>query len=278
VQSTELSLVSSIVQKGVLGFIEEAENAILLGFNVRLVITQDEKCGALFKVTENYLRTKKSCYSIVTLNDREYQDKICGFEKNRRTLLLASDYFENSTAGKGFVTLTLPSLVDLLPSISICIEKVLTHFGLNLYLSAFTAEHRVGLRRLLVNGSLDHFIDGVVQIAFLEGVRGEPFCVDSLNDGAIVRKKLASQNMPTGSQIALVLDWALESSEDPYLWMRALLSYYATEIRKMPQSEASKKLDLSRSTLQIHLKAAKDLKVGAFFETHSLPAISSQKC
>ena len=272
-------LVDAIVSKAIDEVIEEAEATLILGFNVRLVFSESESSLVLLKVTENRVRKRKKSYILVTLNGEDdhlatssdvslkpqLRKPACLVEPKKQSqemiLVLETQMEPAVGTGNGFLTMCMPLLVDLLPSVGTCIEKVLEHFQLQLYSRSFRTEHRKALKKVLTAERLDVFVDTVVQIAFAEGVRGEEFTISQLNKHISQISEPLSNMAPNNEQIGLVLDWIIQTTDRPLFFLKALASFYATEVRKMPQTVTAKRLVLSRSTLQIYLKAAHQLGI-----------------
>jgi hypothetical protein len=179
-------------------------------------------------------------------------------------------------AGTAAVPFTLPSAEDLLPSPAAMTAQFLETSGLERYIDVFDGHKMVLLRKILENHGPEVFFDAVVQVAFIAGYRGQDeAAMEYLGKLASEQGRRRTDNQTeraskgqalteSSSDLSALFDRLIELQE-PHDVFKAALAYYVFQKRKITQTEASRILKVSRSTLQAHLQLAERLKVADYF-------------
>jgi DNA-binding protein Fis len=192
--------------------------------------------------------------------------------QRQRTLTLCSG---KPPAGTAAVPFRLPDLQELLPSPSAMTGQFLECTGLERFMEVFDGQKMALLRKLLEMRGPEHFFDAIVQVAYLSGYRGDD---ESANDYLTHRMAEAEEvvresnkRFPSGSggdlnpvDVCSIFDRFIELDE-PHDVLKAALAHYVFNKRNVTQTEASKILKVSRSTLQAHLQLAERLNVAELF-------------
>lgn len=179
--------------------------------------------------------------------------------------------------GHAAIVFRVPSLMSLLPTPSTMVLQILESSKLERYVEAFDGQKMVTLRRMLEKAGPECFFDGVIQIAYLAGYRGddaaafealraiEARALDELAMGPKKGDRLPSAPLKRADALGAVFEKFIQLP-DPHDVLKAALAHYVLQSRKITQAEASRLLKVSRSTLQAHLQLAERLNVAAFFQ------------
>jgi hypothetical protein len=172
------------------------------------------------------------------------------------------------SSGYGFVKYKVPSPDSLLSSTSSAIENILDYFGLSIFLDAFDSDLLSKLKQIAKTLGLAILIDAVVQTAYYGGFHGDKNrslqYLDSiqLNNDEIYSKI----SVPIEKCAETFFSYVMLQGEDAHTFLKSSLSYYAVKLQGFSMTRASQVLQISRTTLQEHLKLADQLGVSNFFE------------
>jgi hypothetical protein len=255
------------------------------GFDVAIVTPEPALQAAVKTYLENTPRQfKKIKFKAVLLGspmEREHAGvsdsvDVHPADPNRQTDRTLTLTAHRPPAGTGAIPFYLPTLEEFLPSPSTMTGQFLELSGLERYTEAFDGRKMTLLRKILELRGPEVFFDAIVQVAFLAGYRGEDEAAfDFLNQlhseagqkPPEKRRNLGAEGgrapAPTSDMCAL-FDRLVELQE-PHDVLKAALAHYVFHARKLTQTEASRILKVSRSTLQAHLQLAERLNVAEFF-------------
>jgi hypothetical protein len=171
--------------------------------------------------------------------------------------------------GSGFGVYKVGNMDELLPSMPSTILTILKHFHHEMYMDVFDAENVGLLREALRVRGLAVTIDAVNQIALKAGFLGHEseakrylhalanpsFSLDNPKDGV-------GSALPPAESVFLSV---LAQTQQPHSFLKAALSYYTVKTHGNSMSRASRRLNISRTTLQEHLKLAEQMEVHRIF-------------
>lgn len=185
-----------------------------------------------------------------------------------------SIYCGHPKPGLGAIGFEIPPLLELLPPASTMVVQILENTQLEKYIDAFDGKKMSLLKKILESSGPERFFDAVVQVAYLAGYRGEDVQAyqtlekaynqieNSKKNGHLTKSGNSDHGNP--SAMELVFDKII-ALPDPHDVLKASLAYYVFHGRNLTQSEASRILKVSRSTLQSHLQLAEHLNVAEYF-------------
>jgi len=179
-------------------------------------------------------------------------------------------------AGYAAIPFELPLLEDLLPSPSAMVSQILSSTQLDRYIDVFDGPKMSLLKKVLEQSGPEVFFDAIVQVAYLSGYRGDDDAALASLEQRVSQppKKFGRARsmevkglgtaLPDRVDLGALFDKLIERP-DPHDLLKAALAHYVFHGRKVTQSEASRILKVSRSTLQAHLQLAEQLNVAEFF-------------
>ncbi|MFZ9519185.1 MAG: hypothetical protein ACO3A4_01790 [Silvanigrellaceae bacterium] len=183
-------------------------------------------------------------------------------------------HYGHPKPGLGAICFEIPPLPELLPPASTMVVQILENTQLEKYIDAFDGKKMSLLKKILESSGPERFFDAVVQVAYLAGYRGEDVQAyqtlektyvqieNSKKNGYLTKSANSENGNP--SAMELVFDKII-ALPDPHDVLKASLAYYVFHGRNLTQSEASRILKVSRSTLQSHLQLAEHLNVAEYF-------------
>ncbi|APJ02448.1 hypothetical protein [Silvanigrella aquatica] len=262
-------LISILIKKKLYEEIEQIISIIKQGFDVHVRTEFQEVEKLLIELLEIELSVSGLEYRLIS--DPQF------LEIDFDQLAFSNEYsiqptvFVNAKSlesGSGFVKFMVRSPDHLLCSTSSAIEKILKHFGILIYLDVFDSNKLSRLRQIAKFMGLRVLVDAVIQTAYLGGFLG-----DSEKAGYYL-ENLQTQNDDFHSKNEISIErcaekffsYVLIRSEEAHTFLKSSLSYYAVRHQGFTMTRASQVLQISRTTLQEHLKLADQLGVSNFFD------------
>lgn len=198
------------------------------------------------------------------------------FGRREKPFLLISD--ETLPEGSGFVSLELPGVEALLPSLSAIVITVLKYFNQEELIDVFDGKHKSFIREILLRKGISAAVDAVVRISFHVGIEGD------CNAGERITDEILTLSAGSGARIDVpcesLADLAtrffrvmLSKEGNPHVFMKSALSWFVVNAMGHSISEASRVLNISRTTLQDHLRVARIQGVDRFFSTAIEPTL-----
>ncbi len=187
-------------------------------------------------------------------------------DASRPRLKLVEEFHQK---GLGGVQINLGALEDHYPSFPHLLQKIIEWKNLTLFNSVFDRDHVKALKRVFRAEGLWGLVDAVVDVAWCVGVKGEGWHI--MSEGA-------HQSIPR--EMGADVDWMqlgaglfnrlLDNSRDPHELLKVVFSLYVLNLKTQTRTEASRRLNISRTTLQGHLKLARQygLPVNTIHTTH----------
>lgn len=167
-------------------------------------------------------------------------------------------------SGSGFIVIPLPSLESLLPSINTTVSTILDCSGLMTYEEVFDARKMSKIKQIASTQNLGIVIDAVVNVAYIAGVHGDEDRADEyLKALALDFAPLNTTDMR--APFPRVIDEILKATQHPHSYLKAALSYYVVRSQGNSMTRSSRLLNISRTTLQQHLRLAENFKVCELF-------------
>jgi hypothetical protein len=266
-------------------------SALETGFNITIVSQEplllavvqqflEEKFDSLRVSSAQGRSTDAGTGDVQDTEDRFKTPVILEHPKKRLVLLALT------SAPRGFaaVTFPLPPLASLLPSAAAMVTQILEATRLDKYIEAFDGKILAQLRKILESSGPDVFLDAVIQTAYLAGFRGDektagdnleklvqsksrPFqgYLQTPSTPASMTRHGASWDNLQENSVTTLFEQLLQQP-DPHDVFKAALAHYVIYGRNVTQTEASRILKVSRSTLQAHLRLAEQLNVTNFFQ------------
>lgn len=167
--------------------------------------------------------------------------------------------------GHGFVLFQLPSVESLLPSITTVVTRVLQELSLQNYLDCFGAKTVGQLKRVLSARGFFETVDAIAEVAFRAGFSGNEELCSQYLDGMLHSSSLSPQSKLTEVVPEEFFELILSLSSQPHTFVKAALSYYVVKTSGASVTVASRRLNISRSTLHQHLRAAEQHDVQRLF-------------
>lgn len=258
------------------------------GFDVA-VVSPDR---ALLEAVQEYLETSTKRFfgkRVPIVEDQKQNERVevCGREsmtpaaqKNTKqepqSQPQLSLHLRLPRPGYAAIPFELPPIEELLPSPSAMVSQILSSTQLERYMDAFDGRKMSLLKKVLEQSGPEVFFDAIVQVAYLSGYRGDDDAALAALEQRVSeppnrfgRAKSMEQKQPRTDitdrvDLGVLFDKLIEQP-DPHDVLKAALAHYVFHGRKVTQSEASRILKVSRSTLQAHLQLAERLNVAEFF-------------
>lgn len=172
--------------------------------------------------------------------------------------------------GIGLVVFEIQKMQALLPSPAQMVTTLLEMTGLEGFMDSFDGKKMTQLRTLLDKNGFDDFFDAIIQVAYLVGFRADDKGAEDYLEKQLMKPYRADQRSSQVSaqnqiiSLEKLFEHLIELPE-PHDTLKAALAYYVFVRRRVSQTEASRILKVSRSTLQSHLQLAERLKVAHYF-------------
>jgi hypothetical protein len=198
------------------------------------------------------------------------------FGGREKPFLLISD--EALPEGSGFVSLELPGVEALLPSLAAIVTTVLKYFNQEELMDVFDGKNKNLIREVLVRKGISAAVDAIVRISFHVGIEGDNNAGEriadeilTLSSGNGIRADIPCESLADlASRFFRVM---LSKEGNPHVFIKSALSWFVVNGMGHSVSEASRVLNISRSTLQDHLRVARIHGVDRFFSTAIEPTL-----
>lgn len=171
---------------------------------------------------------------------------------------------EDPPVGTGFVVYCLPDLPNLMPPTVHVVAQVLNFFQMETYLDVFDAPKMTYLKAIASELGIAALIDTVVQTAYIAGFLGDDEkAVEYLSQVDLRADRHSGQfgEDPIVASAGRLFRHALKQGHQPHCFLKAALSYYVVSNQGHSMTQASRVLNISRTTLQEHLRLAEKLGV-----------------
>lgn len=260
-------LLESLIRKKLY---EEVEHILAIshqGFDVYAKTTFPEVKTLLIELLKQELKTNSRAFHIISsVEELKFDENFTTSEMAFLPTVLVGEH--SLSPGSGFVTYHVAAPDSLIGNVAICIDSILKYFNLEFYLDVFDATKLSRLKQIARTQGVKSLIDAVVQSAYLGGFKGDMESAQEYLDktqfstGSFTLEK----NVQLENCAKIFLSYAVAHGENAHCFLKSCLSYYIVNNQGHTMSRASQILDISRTTLQEHLKLAHKLKVSAFFE------------
>ena len=234
------------------------------GFDVAVQLPSAEIYTVFLNLCEAELTARQLPIAVVRSWDAALTEKLQQ-DLDQRFAPLLYVGLDCPPPGSGFIAFPLPLLDQLLPSISTTVSRILEHTGFGTYLDVFDARKMSKIKRIANTKGLGTLIDVVVQTAYLAGLSGnERGADDYLN--ALSYEPTAPEKSEGNASFTTIIEDILKTSQSPHCYLKAALSYYVVRAQGNTMTKASLILNISRTTLQQHLRLAEKFRVYELFE------------
>lgn len=266
-KSPRSKLISLLIRKKLYEEIEQIISISQQGFDVHIKSEFLEVEKLLIELLEIEVKVNARGFRLVI--DPKFLN--INLEGPKSDLDVSPILFVNSESlksGSGFVKFNVRSPDHLLSSTSSAIENILEYFGLTVFIDVFDANKLSRLKLITKTFGLSVLIDAVVQTAYLSGFHGDSERAQQYLDSI----QLYNDENYSTNEISIekcaekFFSYVVIRGEDAHSFLKSSLSYYAVKLQGYSMTRASQILQISRTTLQEHLKIADQLGVSHFFE------------
>nr|BFD30584.1 hypothetical protein GTC16762_02020 [Pigmentibacter ruber] len=267
-QKSKIKLIKELVKKRIEEDVIHILEIIKSGFDVHIKVESQDIQEIVLEFLELEQKNQFLCFNIIT-NPQELDEKYVTVISKQSTIIpTVLIHPDTIKYGLGFIIYKVSSPELLISSPASAIEKILEHFGLDIYLDVFDSEIFRKLKLVAKHLGLNFFIDAVVQTAYLGGFKGSyPSATEYLDHILINFDEIYSNSHISLEKCAENLfSYTLLQSHDAHGFIKAALSFYTVKKKGFTITKASQLLQISRTTLQEHLKLAEKLGVSNFFE------------
>lgn len=265
--SPRTKLISTLIRKKLYEEIDQIISITRQGFDVHAKTDFIEIQNLLIELLEHEL--KANLLDVNLIIDPTYLNldriKLSEGVLIKPTIFIHSESLMN---GFGFVRYKILSPDHLLSSTASAIENILDYFGLSIFIDAFDSDLLSRLKQIAKTLGLGILIDAVVQSAYLGGFHGDKIrTLQYLDSIQLSSDEVYSKNsLPVEKCAEAFFSYVMLQGEDAHSFLKSCLSYYAVKLQGFSTTRASQVLQISRTTLQEHLKIADQLGVSSFFE------------
>lgn len=265
---SRMNLIKELISKRIYEDINQIIHITKNGFDVQVKVEFKEIEDVITETLYLEQKNQLSDFNLITdpkLLDEKYDMLFSEQKSLKPTIFIHS---ETLRYGMGFIVYKISSPDLLLTSPGNAIEKILSHFGLSIFIDVFEAELFAKLKQISKILGINHLIDAVVQTAYLGGFKGNyGKAVKYLDHVLLDSDEIYSSQLVSLEKCAESLfSYLMQQSTDAHGFIKSALSYYAVRRKGFTMSRASQILQISRTTLQEHLKLAEKLGVSNFFE------------
>lgn len=173
--------------------------------------------------------------------------------------------------GQGIVFYGIQAPEYLVGSIPSAVEKILKYFNLDIYIEVFDAKILKQLRRIARSRGLSVLIDAVVQVAYYGGYQANEAETEHYLHKIETSVGLPPDDvqMPLSVCARRFLGEALSRGADAHAFVKSCLTYFAINERGNTIKKTSQMLNVTRTTLYSHLKAANQFRVSDIFDAET---------
>lgn len=270
---TELAKI--IIQKKLQEDVEQITSIVKQGFDVYAHSDFTEIRFLLSKSLEQRLQKNFHQFHIFLNRDEFNQRKFNKKSNEMQSEPLIWIGEESPDHGYGFVHYKLQSPDQLIGNVAVAVQQILKYFCLQIYLETFEASVLTKLKNVARVHGLRSLIDAVVQTAYLAGFKGQAQEAQEHLDLVLVSTQHQNEHrsFSTENCAKVFLSHAVAHGENAYSFLKSCLGYHIINHHGYNMSRASQVLNVSRTTLQEHLKMAQELQVSAFFEGRLPPPL-----
>ncbi|WGL61429.1 hypothetical protein QEJ31_07485 [Pigmentibacter sp. JX0631] len=267
-QKSKVKLIKELVNKRLEEDVNHILNIVKSGFDVHVKVESKEIHEIILASLETEQKNQFLCFNIVTdplQLDEKYETLISKKSTIIPTVLIHPDTIKY---GLGFILYKVSSPELLISSPANAIEKILEHFSLDIYIDVFDSEIFRKLKLVAKYLGLNCFIDAVVQTAYLGGFKGSYSSASEYLDHILINYDELCSNIDISLEKCAenLFSYTLMQGQDAHGFIKAALSFYTVRKKGFTMTKASQLLQISRTTLQEHLKLAEKLGVSNFFE------------
>ncbi len=263
-----IKLIKELIKKRIYDDINQIINIANNGFDVHVKVEFKEIEQVLSELIQEEQKKQMLNFNLISdpkLLDEKFEEFFHEPKVIQPTVFI---HPETIRYGMGFIVYKIQSAESLLSSPANAIEKILEHFGLGLFIDVFDADIFSKLKQIAKMMGINHLIDAVVQTAYLGGFKGNyGKALEYLDHILINSDEIYSKDSVSLEKCAEnFFAYIILQGHDAHSFVKSALSFYTVKRKGFSMSKASQMLQISRTTLQEHLKLAEKLGVSNFFE------------
>ena len=268
-QSPRAKLISLLIRKRLYEEIEQIISISRQGFDVHVKSEFVEVEKLLITLLEQELKNTNANEFKLIIDPKFLNIELENVDNDtviKPTVFVNSDSLQS---GFGFVKYHVRPPDCLLGSASSAIASILDYFGLAVFIDVFDSCKLSRLKVIAKTIGLGALIDAVIQTAYLGGFHGDSQKAQQYLDGLEVMSDsfYSSKEEISNARCAeKFFNFVVLRGEDAHAFLKSSLSFYAVKVQGFSMTRASQVLQISRTTLQEHLKIAEQLGVSNFFE------------
>jgi hypothetical protein len=261
-------LVEIIIQKKLYADVEQILTISNQGFDVYVKTEFQEIQDLLLKLLNQELQVNPRGFRIISsIEELKWDHHVSKTDDIAfiPTILIGTQRLEH---GYGFVCYEAQTTDQLIGNVAACVQHILKYFCLEFYLDVFEGSYLSRLKQIARVHGLKLLIDAVVQTAYLGGFKGNGKGAEEYLDHLLLstEPQIKSQELSTENCAKVFLSHAIAHGENAHSFLKSCLGYHIVNNQGYNMSRASQVLNISRTTLQEHLKIAEELKVSSFFD------------
>ncbi len=268
-QSPHAKLISLLIRKKLYEEIEQIISICKQGFDIHVKTDFPEVEKLLIDFLELELKAS-ACKFRLVLESKYLTTDIDEIDSNLNFAIKPIVFVnsESLKSGSGFVKFYVRSPDHLLGSTSSAIENILEYFGLSIFIDVFDASKLTRLKLIAKALGLGALIDAVIQTSYLAGFHGDSEKAQQYLDNTQLgcAENNSTYEVSIEKCAEKFFSYVVIRGEDAHSFLKSSLSYYAVRLQGFSITRASQVLQISRTTLQEHLKIADQLGVSNFFE------------
>jgi hypothetical protein len=259
------NLILKIIKKKLYEEIDEILAISRQGFDVFAQVDFVEVGDLLVDLMEQELKVNPREFRIYNLfkPDNQYQEQT---EDDFLPTIVIGDSKPHS--GYGFVHYHVKSPDLLIGNVAGAVEMILDYFKQDFYIDAFDSKKLSRLKQIARVQGLPALIDAVISTAYYGGYKGDSHSAQNyLDKGEFQNRPMdAGIELPVEECAKRFLAYVMGQGKDAHSFIKTCLSYYVVSRQGHTMTRASQILNISRTTLQEHLKIANQLGVCTFLD------------
>jgi len=258
-------LVLSLVSRQLTDEVENILCVVKQGFDLQVLTEFPEVSNALIELLNLELEGYPELFSLLTdlsqikkINDPNVNSQF------RPIVLINNKKLEN---GCGFVRYNLKSPDKLIKNPGSAVKLILDEFGLSNYIDTFNGKIFTKLKEISRIYGVHTLIDAVIQTAYLAGMQGDESAAEYYLNQIHLDNHCDHNNSDHSINTCAkrFLSHCVAYGDNSMAFLKSSLCFYVAENQKRTMTQTSQILNISRTTLNEHLKKAEILNVGHFF-------------
>jgi hypothetical protein len=178
---------------------------------------------------------------------------------------------DSAPSGLGLVPIDLPEPDLLMPSCNSAVSLIIAHLGKEAFLDFFDKQKTMLLKEILRRRGVACFVDSVIRTIYLAEVENDDQgCLIFLR--GVRDRRVEPFEVPKGRRddsdsaaAQRFFQQILSRHRHPHLFAKTALSYFVVHGLGYSTAEAARVLNISRTTLQEHLRLAPGYGVHQYF-------------